>query len=161
MNGAGDEACAYCGVAHDPLKPCAGPCSTHRTCPVHTTGVRCVVCPRLFTCPTCRARPGERCRRPSGHRGGFVGNHRRRLRLADAEALRRYPDEIANELERDRQRGGEEAMKAWVRNLNDLARNMDTWGSRVDPALIDRYIQLAQAGPDSVELPSPTGKTEA
>jgi hypothetical protein len=34
-------------------------------------------------------------------------------------------------------------------------------GSRVDPALIDRYIQLAQVGPDSVELPSRMGKTAA
>lgn len=52
--------------------------------------VRCHLCgeewprePALeVACPTCKAPVGERCRRPSGHRGNFVGLHPARDREA-------------------------------------------------------------------------------
>lgn len=39
------------------------------------------------TCPTCFARVGVRCRRPSGHGGNFVGFHAERDRAAMREGI--------------------------------------------------------------------------
>jgi hypothetical protein len=47
-------------------------------------------CPWSVTCPTCQARPGARCRRPSGHPA--MDLHAARIELAERDlpaALRR------------------------------------------------------------------------
>lgn len=41
------------------------------------------VCPWSLTCPTCAAKPGQRCRRPSGHAGQFVPMHAPRYQEAE------------------------------------------------------------------------------
>jgi len=44
-------------------------------------------------CPTCGARAGSHCRRPSGHSGPFVAPHRTRRDAAEAaELLTRDPE---------------------------------------------------------------------
>lgn len=40
-------------------------------------------CPRSFECPTCKAKPGSPCRRPSGHNCTM---HAGRLALAGIDA---------------------------------------------------------------------------
>jgi len=40
--------------------------------------------PKDYPCPTCSARPGCWCKRPSGHSGPFVASHATRVRLCQA-----------------------------------------------------------------------------
>ncbi|MFE9121477.1 hypothetical protein [Streptomyces sp. NPDC007172] len=47
-------------------------------------------CPAFLTCPTCKAAPQQRCRRPSGHTAEQW--HRRRVRAADLKDQRREED---------------------------------------------------------------------
>lgn len=41
------------------------------------------VCPKSIVCPTCRAKPGQRCRRPSEHSGPMVAIHATRIEAAE------------------------------------------------------------------------------
>ncbi len=65
-----------------------GPCPWCKCNPVHPDAV----CPWSLTCPTCQARPGGRCKRPSGHDAANM--HADRYLLAerlDADAGITYP----------------------------------------------------------------------
>lgn len=43
------------------------------------------VCPRSIACPACHARPGTRCKRPSGHEAAMHTDRWRRAEALDAE----------------------------------------------------------------------------
>lgn len=53
------ERCAWCGGDADPA----------------------TTCPKSITCPTCNAKPGKRCKRPSGHVAPEL--HATRIELAE------------------------------------------------------------------------------
>lgn len=106
-----------------------------------TPGDPCVACPLAHPCD-CGAKPGQRCRRPSGHSGHFVMTHETRLLASDADAIARDPADVEARLLA--QRNDPAAMKAWTRALRNLARNTHIWQGRIDSAVIERYIALAR-----------------
>lgn len=111
----------------------------------------CKSCPLAHPC-YCGATEGQRCGRPSGHKGPFVMTHEDRLLRSDVAAIERDPAEVEARLLAHRE-DGPDAIAAWVRALNGLARNIELWQGRIDPAVIERYIALARTGEPPVERP--------
>jgi hypothetical protein len=102
----------------------------------------CVACPLAHRC-SCGAAAGQRCRRPSGHRGHFVMTHEDRQLRSDADAIVRDPAEVETRLRA--QRHDPDAMQAWARALRGLTRQPSIWRDRIDPTLIAHYLELATA----------------
>lgn len=128
------EPCTYCLREHGELEPClGGPCATHKTCPVHTTGIRCVVCVRSIAC-NCGAADGRACRRPSGHQGPMVKTHADRVRAADAIALARFPAAVRRSIDDDA--GNPDALKAWSSNLRKLRTYLERNGDHDSDLLV-------------------------
>lgn len=106
----------------------------------------CAACPLAHECG-CSAAAGQRCRRPSGHRGDFVMTHEHRLLRSDVDAIARDPAEVEARLRA--QRHDPDAMKAWARALRGVAEQPHIWRDRIDPALIKHYLELV-TGHDTI-----------
>jgi hypothetical protein len=65
-------------------------CARRRGC-TNPPGQPCLVCPYAYACPRCHQRAGAGCRRPSGHDCEI---HLERVLIADAVAVREYPDRV-------------------------------------------------------------------
>jgi hypothetical protein len=103
----------------------------------------CSACPLVHAC-SCGSNVGQRCRRPSGHRGNFVMTHEYRLLRSDADAIARNVDDVQARLRA--QRRDVDAMRAWARALRALLRHPTIWRGMVDPTIIERLLALT-AGP--------------
>jgi hypothetical protein len=98
----------------------------------------------MHDCATCAAGPGERCGRPSGHRGDFVATHEDRLLQSDVDALREQPAEV-EALLRALAAAPPAAVRSWRRNLDNLIAQPQLWRGQVPAALLDRFRALAHA----------------
>lgn len=101
----------------------------------------CAACPLAHHCG-CGARVGQRCQRPSGHRGNFVMTHEDRLLRSDVDAIVRDPAEVEARLRA--QRNNPDDMRLWARALRGLTRRPALWQGRVDPAVIEQLAALAE-----------------
>ncbi len=99
----------------------------------------CAACPLAHPCG-CGAAVGQRCRRPSGHRGNFVMTHEDRLLRSDVDAIARDPAEVEARLRA--QRNNPDDMRLWARALRGLARRPALWHGRIDAAVIEHLTAL-------------------
>lgn len=100
----------------------------------------CAACPLAHPCG-CGAGRGQRCRRPSGHRGNFVMTHEDRLLRSDVDAIARDPAEVEARLRA--QRNSPDDMRLWARALRGLASRPALWRGRIDAAVIEHLATLA------------------
>jgi hypothetical protein len=103
---------------------------------------RCRACPLVHRCATCAAQPGQRCGRPSGHRGGFVATYEDRVLRSDVDALREQPAEV-EALLRALATAPPAVARSWRRNLDNLIAQPQLWRGQVPAALLDRLRALA------------------
>ena len=135
---AGAATVRFVAIAHAVDAPEDGRQRHYPTC-LYSPDKPCVACPLAHPC-SCGAAAGQRCRRPSGHRGHFVMTHEHRQLRSDADAIARDPAEVEARLRA--QRHDPDAMKAWARALRGLADQPHIWRDRIDPALISHYREL-------------------
>ena len=100
----------------------------------------CVACPLAHPCG-CGAAAGQRCRRPSGHRGAFVATHEDRLLRSDADAIAHDAGAVQASLRAAL--GDPDARKAWARALRGLRRRPDIWTGRIAPEILEQLVALA------------------
>jgi hypothetical protein len=90
-----------------------------------------------------RSGPGQRCGRPSGHRGRFGATHEDRLLQSDVDALREQPAEVETLLRA--LAAAPPAARSWRRSLDNLIAQPQLWRGQVPAALLDRFRALAHA----------------
>ena len=94
---------------------------------------------------------GQRCRRPSGHRGNFVMTHEDRLLRSDVDAIARDRAEVEARLRA--QRNNPDDMRLWARALQGLTRRPALWHGRIDAAVIEHLAALATDRRDNDQDP--------
>jgi len=94
--------------------------------------------PRAVACPTCRAKPGAPCKRPSGHRVFGGASHSARVKAAEAKPTRTAVDEAVaskqtlNQVYRARLKHAFQGLFPWTETaeLHDWKFKLEPLGSK-------------------------------